>query len=40
MYVGLCSTEAGREQFTAWCSRAPVIADASVVKTTAEQPGP
>ncbi|MGY3943377.1 phage protease [Aeromonas tecta] len=27
MYVGLCQTEAGREQFTAWCSRAPVIAD-------------
>lgn len=39
MYVGLCSTEAGREQFTAWCSRAPVIADASKVKTTTEQSG-
>jgi len=37
MYVGLCSTEAGREQFTAWCSRAPVIADSSKVKTTTEQ---
>ncbi|MEN3760255.1 phage protease [Aeromonas veronii] len=33
MYVGLCSTEAGREQFTAWCGRAPVIADASKVNT-------
>ena len=39
MYVGLCSTEAGREQFTAWCSRAPVIVDASKVKTTTEQSG-
>lgn len=39
MYVGLCSTEAGRQQFTAWCSRAPVIADASKVKTTTEQSG-
>lgn len=37
MYVGLCSTEAGREQFTAWCSRAPVIADASQVNTTHQQ---
>lgn len=39
MYVGLCSTEAGRQQFTAWCSRAPVIADASKVNTTTEQVG-
>ena len=39
MYVGLCSTEAGREQFTAWCSRAPVIADASQVSTTTQQNG-
>lgn len=39
MYVGLCSTEAGRQQFTAWCSRAPVIADASKVKTSTEQTG-
>ncbi|MBP7546349.1 MAG: peptidase, partial [Corallincola sp.] len=39
MYVGLCSTEAGRQQFTAWCGRAPVIADASKVKTTTEQAG-
>lgn len=39
MYVGLCSTEAGRQQFTAWCSRAPVIVDASKVKTSTEQTG-
>ena len=39
MYLGLCSTEAGRQQFTAWCSRAPVIADASVVNTTTLKPG-
>lgn len=37
MYVGLCGTEAGREQFTAWCSRAPVIADASKVTTPPQQ---
>lgn len=35
MYVGLCSTEAGRQQFTAWCSRAPVIADADKLKNKA-----
>ncbi|MGL5007367.1 MAG: phage protease [Plesiomonas shigelloides] len=34
MYVGLCSTENGREQFTAWCSRAPVIADGTQVNTS------
>lgn len=39
MYLGLCSTEAGRQQFTAWCSRAPVIADASQVSTTTQQQG-
>lgn len=39
MYVGLCSTEAGRQQFTAWCSRAPVIVDDSKVKTSTEQTG-
>lgn len=32
MYLGLCRTEEGRSQFTAWCSRAPVIADSDPVK--------
>ena len=32
MYLSLCRTEEGRAQFTAWCSRAPVIADSDPVK--------
>ncbi|MGY4028244.1 phage protease [Aeromonas rivuli] len=39
MFLGMCRAEGGVEQFNAFVASAPVIADASVVKTTTEQAG-
>lgn len=39
MFLGMCRTEGGVEQFKKFVEAAPVIADASKVKTTTEQSG-
>ncbi|MGY3895860.1 phage protease [Aeromonas enterica] len=39
MFLGMCRAEGGVEQFKQFVASAPVIADASVVKTTTEQVG-
>lgn len=39
MFLGMCRQEGGEEQFKKFIEAAPVIADASVVKTTTEQSG-
>ncbi|WP_346205874.1 phage protease [Aeromonas salmonicida] len=39
MFMGMCRAEGGVDQFKQFVASAPVIADASVVKTTTEQVG-
>ena len=39
MFLGMCRTEGGEEQFKKFVEAAPVIADASVVNTTTLKPG-